>query len=66
LSAVRGEALLLAGERHKVALMSVAAPGEHEIITTDPGELAAQDPADDTDPDGLYIDEDPCGEGWGR
>ncbi|MDT3400267.1 ATP-binding protein [Streptomyces sp. B1866] len=42
LTAARGEALLLAGERHKVALVSVAAPGEHEVITTDPGELAAQ------------------------
>ncbi|MEU4898013.1 DUF87 domain-containing protein [Streptomyces sp. NPDC044780] len=51
LSAGRGEALLLVGERRKVALMSVAAPGEHEIITTDPGELAAQQCAEDTDPD---------------
>ncbi|WP_037646732.1 ATP-binding protein [Streptomyces hygroscopicus] len=51
LSAGRGEALLLAGERRKVALMSVAGPGEHEIITTDPGELAAQQWAEDTDPD---------------
>lgn len=43
LSATRGEALLLAGDRrHKVALTGVAAPGEHEVITTDPGELAAQ------------------------
>lgn len=42
-SATRGEALLLTGDRrHKVALISVAAPGEHEVITTDPGELAAQ------------------------
>ncbi|WP_311728248.1 VirB4 family type IV secretion system protein [Streptomyces lonegramiae] len=66
LSAARGEALLLAGERYKVALMSVAASGEHEIITTDPGELAAQRLPDDTDPDGLYIDEDPRDEGWDR
>ncbi|MEE4590962.1 conjugal transfer protein TraC [Streptomyces sp. DSM 41524] len=51
LSAGRGEALLLAGERRKVALISVAAPGEHEIITTDPGELAAQQWTEDTDPD---------------
>ncbi|KPC61333.1 conjugal transfer protein TraC [Streptomyces chattanoogensis] len=43
LSASRGEALLLTGDRrHKVALISVAAPGEHEVITTDPGELAGQ------------------------
>ncbi|MCX5535766.1 ATP-binding protein [Streptomyces sp. NBC_00006] len=43
LSAARGEALLLADDRRrKVALMSVAAPGEHAVITTDPGELAAQ------------------------
>ncbi|MCQ6246150.1 ATP-binding protein [Streptomyces malaysiensis] len=66
LSATRGEALLLAGERHKVALMSVAAPGEHEIITTDPRELAAQHLPDDTDPDGPYIDEADGGEGWDR
>ncbi|MER8160245.1 ATP-binding protein [Streptomyces sp. NPDC094472] len=66
LSATRGEALLLAGERHKVALMSVAAPGEHEIITTDPGELAAQRLPDDTDPDGPYIDEADGDEGWDR
>ncbi|TMU98250.1 ATP-binding protein [Streptomyces sp. DASNCL29] len=51
LSAGRGEALLLAGERRKAALMSVAAPGEHEIITTDPGELAAQQWTEDTAPD---------------
>ncbi|MFD7706989.1 VirB4 family type IV secretion system protein [Streptomyces sp. NPDC059786] len=43
LSAGRGEALLLTGDRrHKVALISAAASGEHEVITTDPGELAAQ------------------------
>ncbi|MBI0298756.1 ATP-binding protein [Streptomyces sp. PRKS01-29] len=66
LSATRGEALLLAGERHKVALISVAAPGEHEIITTDPGELAAQRLPDDTDPDGPYIDEADGDEGWDR
>ncbi|KPI04480.1 hypothetical protein OK074_4614 [Actinobacteria bacterium OK074] len=48
LSATRGEALLLTGDRrHKVALISIAAPGEHEVITTDPGELAAQMPDDD-------------------
>ncbi|MBD0741677.1 conjugal transfer protein TraC [Streptomyces sp. CBMA152] len=48
LSAGRGEALLLTGDRrHKVALISVAAPEEHEVITTDPGELAAQHPFDD-------------------
>ncbi|KAK1185912.1 ATP-binding protein [Streptomyces sp. NBS 14/10] len=66
LSAAQGEALLLAGEQHKVALMSVAAPGEHEIITTDPGELAAQPLAEDIDPDGPYIDEHPGGDGWVR
>ncbi|SHL81307.1 VirB4 family type IV secretion system protein [Streptomyces yunnanensis] len=43
LSASRGEALLLTGDRrHKVALTSIAAPGEHDVITTDPGELAVQ------------------------
>ncbi|MGW1170740.1 VirB4 family type IV secretion system protein [Streptomyces sp. NPDC002550] len=43
LTATRGEALLLTGDRrHKVALISVAAPGEHEVITTDPGELASR------------------------
>ncbi|MEV3854980.1 ATP-binding protein [Streptomyces sp. NPDC050095] len=63
LSAARGEALLLTGDRrHKVALLSVAAPEEHAVITTDPGELAAQQhalnddlTAHDDDPDGLYI-----------
>ncbi|MCJ0875592.1 ATP-binding protein [Streptomyces sp. AP-93] len=59
LSATRGEALLLTGDRrHKVALISVAAPGEHEVITTDPGELAAQHFTEqDPDTDGLAIDE---------
>ncbi|AQW48260.1 conjugal transfer protein TraC [Streptomyces hygroscopicus] len=66
LSAERGEALLLAGQQHKVTLISVAAPGEHEVITTDPGELAAWQSTDDTDPDGLYTDEDPGDEGWYR
>ncbi len=48
LTATRGEALLLTGDRrHKVALISVAAPGEHEVITTDPGELAAQHPSNE-------------------
>ncbi|OIK04379.1 VirB4 family type IV secretion system protein [Streptomyces monashensis] len=58
LSATRGEALLLTGDRrHKVALISVAAPGEHEVITTDPGELAARDLAgEDPEADGLYTD----------
>lgn len=47
LTATRGEALLLTGDRrHKAALISIAAPGEHEVITTDPGELAAQRPLD--------------------
>ncbi|NUS84363.1 MAG: conjugal transfer protein TraC [Streptomyces sp.] len=64
LCATRGEALLLAGERQKVALVSVAAPGEHEIITTDPGELAAQQFADDADPDGPYADAALGDEDW--
>lgn len=67
LSATRGEALLLTGDRrHKVALISVAAPGEHEVITTDPGELAAHYLADgDPDTDGPYTNE-PLGHdsGW--
>jgi type IV secretory pathway VirB4 component len=51
LTATRGEALLLTGDRHhKVALISMAAPGEHEVITTDPGELAQQGPFDEEDP----------------
>ncbi|MFZ3555816.1 VirB4 family type IV secretion system protein [Streptomyces sp. BH055] len=74
LSAARGEALLLAGDRrHKVALISVAAPGEHAVITTDPGELAAQQSTlddglnDVDDPDGLYTDSPTEGDpesGW--
>lgn len=67
LSAARGEALLLTGDRrHKVALISVAAPGEHEVITTDPGELAAHHPDDTPDSDGFYTDEPlgSDGEGW--
>ncbi|WP_267244532.1 VirB4 family type IV secretion system protein [Streptomyces sp. PR69] len=65
LSAGRGEALLLTGDRrHKVALISVAAPGEHEVITTDPGELAAQSADDGLAPDGLYIDEPVDGGSW--
>ncbi|MEU2721589.1 VirB4 family type IV secretion system protein [Streptomyces smyrnaeus] len=39
LSAQQGEALLQSGERHKVALLSVAAPEEHDVITTNPAEL---------------------------
>ncbi|MCD9589686.1 VirB4 family type IV secretion system protein [Streptomyces sp. 8ZJF_21] len=64
LSAGRGEALLLAGERRKVALISVAAPGEHEIITTDPGELAAQQWTEDTDPDDSSFGHDLGEETW--
>lgn len=65
LSASRGEALLLTGDRrHKVALISIAAPGEHEVITTDPGELAAQQPDGDAESDGTYIDEAAPDEGW--
>ncbi|MFI6350196.1 VirB4 family type IV secretion system protein [Streptomyces sp. NPDC050560] len=55
LTATRGEALLLTGDRrHKVALISVAAPGEHEVITTDPRELAAQQLDDPDDFDGAH------------
>ncbi|TXC95227.1 ATP-binding protein [Streptomyces sp. ISID311] len=65
LSASRGEALLLTGDRrHKVALISVAAPGEHDVITTDPGELAAQRLDADLDPDGPHVDEPLDDEGW--
>ncbi|MEU7487555.1 ATP-binding protein [Streptomyces sp. NPDC042319] len=68
LSASRGEALLLAGDRrHKVALLSVAAAAEHEVITTDPGELAAQEQHQDetTDLDGVRIDDHPLADrGW--
>lgn len=67
LSAGRGEALLLAGERHKVALISVAAPGEHEVITTDPGELAAQ-AGGSGEADGSYIESDSVDDfpAWGE
>ncbi|WP_148592645.1 VirB4 family type IV secretion system protein [Streptomyces sp. WAC01526] len=65
LSASRGEALLLTGDRrHKVALISVAAPGEHDVITTDPGELAAQHLDSDLDPDGPYNEESLDDEDW--
>ncbi|WP_435602851.1 VirB4 family type IV secretion system protein [Streptomyces sp. bgisy130] len=65
LSASRGEALLLTGDRrHKVALISVAAPGEHDVITTDPGELAAQRLDSDLDPDGSYNEESFDDEDW--
>ncbi|QRX95766.1 ATP-binding protein [Streptomyces noursei] len=58
LSAGRGEALLLTGDRrHKVALISVAAPGEHEVITTDPGDLAAQNHDDAPQANGCFNDE---------
>ncbi|MFJ9174917.1 VirB4 family type IV secretion system protein [Streptomyces sp. NPDC102360] len=76
LSAARGEALLLTGDRrHKVAMISVAAPGEHAVITTDPGELAAQqhalddEPTDPDDPDdhsSESSDEDGPEAGWIR
>ncbi|MFF3911043.1 VirB4 family type IV secretion system protein [Streptomyces sp. NPDC001848] len=64
LSATRGEALLLTGDRrHKVALISIAAPGEHEVVTTDPGEIAATlHPDADLDSDDSGIDE-PVGDG---
>ncbi|UZJ33455.1 VirB4 family type IV secretion system protein [Streptomyces endophytica] len=65
LSASRGEALLLTGDRrHKVALISVAAPGEHDVITTDPGELAAQLLDRDLDSDDSYTGESLDDEGW--
>jgi type IV secretory pathway VirB4 component len=64
LAATRGEALLLTGDRrHKVALISIAAPGEHEVITTDPGELAAQHLDDGPEPDDSSIDQG-ADEGW--
>ncbi|MEU5834155.1 conjugal transfer protein TraC [Streptomyces diacarni] len=47
LSAQQGEALLLSGERHKVALFSVAAPEEHDVITTNPAELALTEMEED-------------------
>lgn len=55
LSATRGEALLLTGDRrHKVAFISVAAPGEHGVITTDPSELTTDQPGgEEPDSDGL-------------
>ncbi|WP_078901895.1 VirB4 family type IV secretion system protein [Actinacidiphila yeochonensis] len=68
LTATRGEALLLTGDRHhKVALISMAAPGEHEVITTDPGELALQGPFADEEPDTEDADHDDFGEAgaWG-
>ncbi|PGH46835.1 VirB4 family type IV secretion system protein [Streptomyces sp. Ru87] len=69
LSATRGEALLLTGDRrHKVALASVASPGEHDVITTDPCELAAQHLDDPPDTDGLDTEEptttDNASTGW--
>ncbi|MGI5352991.1 VirB4 family type IV secretion system protein [Streptomyces sp. CA-250714] len=47
LSAQQGEALLQSGERHKVALLSVAAPEEHDVITTNPAELALAEMEED-------------------
>ncbi|MEU6142392.1 conjugal transfer protein TraC [Streptomyces sp. NPDC047081] len=65
LSATRGEALLLTGDRrHKVALISIAASGEHEVITTDPSELAAQHPGGDAESDGFYLGEAVGDEEW--
>ncbi|MFI2030555.1 VirB4 family type IV secretion system protein [Streptomyces buecherae] len=65
ITASQGEALLLTGDRrHKVALISVAAPDEHDVITTNPGELADQlqrtGGADDADVD-ISLDSDA---GW--
>jgi hypothetical protein len=42
LTADRGQALL-SGGLHRVAFQAVAADAEHELITTDPAELAARD-----------------------
>ena len=42
LSADRGHALLCAGA-HRVGFQAVAADAEHDLITTDPAELAARD-----------------------
>ncbi len=39
LTAERGSALLLAG-RHKAAFHALASPAEHQVVTTDPAELA--------------------------
>ncbi|MBQ1123757.1 VirB4 family type IV secretion system protein [Streptomyces sp. B15] len=47
LAAQQGEALLQSGERHKVALLSVAAPEEHDVITTNPAELAFAETEED-------------------
>ncbi|KAF4408927.1 VirB4 family type IV secretion system protein [Streptomyces lycii] len=70
LPAGRGEALLSTGDRrHKVALISVAAPGEHEVITTDPRELADQlldRPTEATDADDFHHDELPNNGAEGR
>jgi hypothetical protein len=44
LAADRGQALLAAG-RHRVAFHSVAAGAEHDLVTTDPAELAHRDRA---------------------
>ncbi|WP_199550384.1 VirB4 family type IV secretion system protein [Streptomyces sp. N35] len=60
LSAARGEALLLTGDsrRRKVALINVASSGEHAVITTDPGELAAhRQVIDDFPDDGAPLDD---------
>ena len=64
LTATRGEALLLTGDRrHKAAFISVAAPGEYQVITTDPAELASQHPADETPDTDDLTDEDPADAG---
>jgi hypothetical protein len=41
-SAEVGNALLLAGRRHRVAFKAMASPGEHAAVTTHPAELADQ------------------------
>ncbi|WP_062204503.1 VirB4 family type IV secretion system protein [Streptomyces sp. NBRC 109706] len=43
LTARKGEALLLGSHRHRAAINTVASPHEHELITTDPAELAGRD-----------------------
>lgn len=55
LAARRGEALLLAGPRHRAALTCLASDQEHTLITTDPAELA-EVPDPDPDPAGTAAD----------
>ncbi len=50
LTAERGSALLLAG-RHKAAFYAVASATEHQVVTTDPAELATASETSTTRPD---------------